>query len=107
MGVAKCETADRSLNKHRILSLIFLVVLCAALAAVSTKAVAQGEVPRITKEDLKANLDSGEFVIIDVRTMKDWNASDYHIKGAHRENPMDVNYWDNYPKDKTMILYCA
>jgi len=92
---------------RRILLLILPVVLCGAMAAVSVRAVAREEVPRITKEELRANLDNEDVVIIDVRTMKDWNASDYLIKGARRENPMDINFWYNYPKDKTMVLYCA
>jgi hypothetical protein len=92
---------------RRILLFTLPIALCAAMAGSSTKAVAQEEVPRITKEDLKANLDNEEFVIVDVRILKDWNASDYQIKGARRENPMDVNFWHDYPKDKTMILYCA
>jgi hypothetical protein len=92
---------------QKILLLILPVALCAAMADVPAGAVTQEEVPRITKEELRANLNNEDVVIIDVRTMKDWNASDYLIKGARRENPMDINFWYNYPKDKTMVLYCA
>lgn len=92
---------------QRILLLILPIALCGAMAAVSTRAVAQEEVPRITKEKLRASLDNADVVIIDVRILKDWSASDYLIKGARRENPMDTNFWYNYPKDKTMVLYCA
>jgi hypothetical protein len=64
-------------------------------------------VPRMTKAELKANLDNKDFVIIDVRTPKDYGKSDYKIKGAVRENPMDVTFWYNYPKNKVLVLYCA
>jgi len=92
---------------RKILLLILPIALCGAMAAVSQRAVAQEEVPRITKEELRANLDKADVVIIDVRILKDWSASDYLIKGARRENPMDTNFWYNYPKDKTMVLYCT
>ena len=92
---------------NRTLLLILSIALCGAMAAVSTRAVAQKEVPKITKEELRANLDNEDFVIIDVRILKDWDSSDYLIKGARRENPMDINVWFNYPKDKTIVLYCA
>ena len=92
---------------QRILLFILPVGLCVAMASVPARAAAEEEVPRITKEELKADLDNEDVVIIDVRTMKDWNASDYLIKGARRENPMDTNFWYNYPKDKTMVLYCT
>ena len=65
-------------------------------------------VPRMTKEELKAVMDNPDVVIIDVRFEKHWSGSDRMIKGAIRENYDDVKAWaDKYEKDKTLVLYCA
>jgi hypothetical protein len=38
----------------------------------------------------------------------DWADSDLKIKGAVREDPKVFESWANkYPKDKTIVLYCA
>ena len=66
------------------------------------------DVPRMTKDELKATLDSPDIAIIDVRVDSHWNTSDTKIKGALREDPTDVKSWaDKYPKDKLLVLYCA
>jgi rhodanese-related sulfurtransferase len=66
------------------------------------------DAPRITKEELKAMLDSPNLILIDVRTQRDWKESDLKIKGAIREDPEVVESWVNkYPKDKTLVFYCA
>jgi rhodanese-related sulfurtransferase len=64
------------------------------------------EVPRISKEDLKEMLGKPDLVIVDVRTDSDWNASTVKVKGAVREEPDKVDSWiEQYPKDKTLVLY--
>lgn len=66
------------------------------------------EVPKMTKEELKAMLGKPDLIIIDVRTGSDWLGSDLKIKGAIREDPEDVGSWaKKYSKDKTLVLYCA
>jgi len=66
------------------------------------------DVPKMTKEELRAMLGSHGLMIIDVRYGKDWTDSDSKIKGAVREEPDDVRSWaSKYPKDKTLVLYCA
>lgn len=66
------------------------------------------EASRITKEEVKKMLGNPEMVIIDVRQATDWNASEVKIKGAVREDPQKVSSWmANYPKDKTLVFYCA
>jgi rhodanese-related sulfurtransferase len=66
------------------------------------------DAPRITKEELKANLDSPNLIIIDVRRGTDWTGSDLKIKGAVREDPEAAESWANkYPKAKTLVFYCA
>ncbi len=66
------------------------------------------EVPRMTKEELKALLGDPTVVILDVRARSDWKRSQQKIKGAIRENPKRFDSWaDKYSKDKTLVLYCA
>ncbi len=87
-----------------VLALVMSVTVVALSAAVAT---AQ-EVPRVTKEELKAMLDSPDLVLIDMRIGKDWTASDLKIKGAVREDPEEAEaLTEKYPKDKTLVLYCA
>jgi len=66
------------------------------------------DAPRMTKEDLKAMFGDPDLVIIDVRYGADWTGSELKIKGAVREDPGAVDSWANkYPKDKTLVFYCA
>jgi rhodanese-related sulfurtransferase len=69
----------------------------------------EDNIPRVTKEELKAMLDSPEVVIIDVRAGEDWTKGDIRIKGAVRENPgEDPHTWaGKYSKNKTIVFYCA
>jgi rhodanese-related sulfurtransferase len=87
-----------------------LVILVLGLAIVSMLApfAAADEVPRMTKEQLKALLNDPDVVILDVRRDKDWKGSEKKIKRAVRENPKRFKSWAHkYSKDKTLILYCA
>jgi hypothetical protein len=80
------------------------------MLAMGIGTVASGkEAPRITKEELKAMLGKPDLIIIDVRTISDWQRSKEKIKGAIRENPEEsTKAWAaKYPKDKTIVLYCA
>jgi hypothetical protein len=74
-------------------------------------ALADGpEIPRISKEEVKAMLGKPDVVIIDVRTFFDRKMSVKQIKGSVREDPTPakVKFWaKKYSKDKTIILYCA
>ena len=64
--------------------------------------------PRIDKDQLKASLGNPGVVIIDVRSYTDWLFSSEKVKGAIRENYRDFEEWSaKYPKDKTIVLYCA
>ena len=84
-----------------LLALLAAGVLLAGVAAAK-------EVPRISKEEVKAKLNAADVVILDVRAGKDWKKSDSMIKGAIREDPREIKQWaKKYPKEKTLILYCA
>jgi rhodanese-related sulfurtransferase len=91
-----------------VLALIFLL-----LAGLTQLTLAMGkriEVPRMTKEELKASLLLGnpDLVILDVRVGGEWEVSKEKIQGAIREDPKKVQTWaDKYSKDKTLVLYCS
>src|SRR5262249_4278842 len=71
-------------------------------------AVTQSAVPKMTKEELRARLGSPDVVIVDVRLGRDWKASEEKIKGAIRVDPDAVeSLAAQYPKDTTLVLYCA
>jgi hypothetical protein len=67
-----------------------------------------GDVPRMTKDELRSLIDKGEVVVVDVRSGGDWKSSQYKIHTAVREEPDKPTSWANkYSKDKTLVLYCA
>ena len=83
------------------LMILFMVGGCTTLAK-ST------DTPRMTKEELKAKLGDPNFIVVDVRLGADWTGSDLKIKGAVREDPEAIESWaTRYPKDKTLVFYCA
>jgi hypothetical protein len=90
--------------------LVFTIVLLSGFmqAALGAETAPGPEsVPRMTKQQLKAQLGNSDFVIIDVRSAHDWGDSDTKIKGAIREESSKLGSWvNNYPKDKTIVLYC-
>lgn len=82
--------------------ILLLVIAHAAFAG------APAEAPRMSKEDLKARIGNKDTIIIDVRQPGDWGESGSKIKGAVREDPQNATAWSRkYPKDKTLVLYCA
>jgi outer membrane lipoprotein SlyB len=80
------------------------------LAPTTTQAVTEdqgpaerGDVPRITSEELNERLDDGEeIVVVDTRTSSSYNTG--HIVGAILETP---GYFDDFPLDQEIVLYCA
>jgi rhodanese-related sulfurtransferase len=88
-----------------VLTAIALAVAAAAFFA--TPATAQ-EPKRMSTEEVKSMLGNPSVVIIDVRAPEDWKSSTEKIKGAVREDPEKVDTWmSKYPRDKTLIFYCA
>ncbi len=87
----------------------FLIVAIALILFMSfVLPVLAAETPRIEKEKLKDMLGKPELILIDVRAGADWKASTQKIKGAVREDPGQMDNWiKKYPKDKTLIFYCA
>jgi len=93
--------------KERLLKVLTVLLVFASMALFTAAAMAE-EVPRMSKEELKAMLGNPDVAIIDVRSGKDWEASQSKIKGAVREEPWKAKSWaEKYDKDKTYVLYCA
>lgn len=93
--------------KGRIIN-ILTMVLSIVTVSISTLTAMAADVPKMTKEDLKAQLGKPDVIIIDVRIGKDWKASELKIKGAIREDPQKVDSWaQKYAKDKNLVFYCA
>ena len=90
-------------------TLSFVIVLFISLMSWGCIAFAQsGDVPRMTRQALKVAMGNPDVIIIDVRQHGGWADSDLKIKGAVREDPNAVESWVNkYPKDKTLVFYCA
>jgi len=67
-----------------------------------------GDAPRITMEQLKSMLGDPNLVIIDTLVGDQWEIVPLKLPGAVHENPDKVDSWaDKYPKDKTIVIYCA
>jgi rhodanese-related sulfurtransferase len=65
-------------------------------------------VPRLAKEELKKKLGDANLTVIDLRHPTQWAASTYKIAGAIFEDRDNVPAWaGKYPKDQTLVLYCA
>ncbi len=78
------------------------------MVGILTSFAKSADAPRMTKDELMAMLGNPDLVIIDVRYGKDWTESDVKIKGAVREDPEAFDSWaKKYPKDKTLVFYCA
>jgi hypothetical protein len=95
------------MGKKEMLKISALICGLAMIALFVKPAAA--EVSRMTKEELKALLGSSGITILDVRAGLDWEDSEWKIPGAIREDPRkEVKSWaEKYPKEKTLVLYCA
>jgi membrane protein DedA with SNARE-associated domain len=66
-------------------------------------------IARVSPEDLKARLDSGEKpLIVDLRTTLDVTAAPYALPGAIRLAAEDLEHGNpELPRDRDVILYCS
>ena len=88
--------------------LFIAVLLLFFVAGMLTTFAESADVPRMTKDELKAMLGNPDLVIVDVRLGKDWIDNGLKIHGAVREDPESVKTWaEKYSKDKIFVLYCA
>jgi hypothetical protein len=95
------------MRKGRFWMVIAVVITFGLIGCLQNLAL-EGKTPRMSKEEMKSLLGSPDVAFIDVRYGRDWTDSHLKIKGAIREDPDKVESWFNkYPKDKIIILYCA
>jgi len=91
-----------------VASLMLSAVLGTAAAADEAPRMTLKDVPRLSKEDLKAKLGQPDLAVIDVRLPGQLRPGEPKIPGAVIENPREVHNWmPNYPKKKTLVVYCA
>jgi hypothetical protein len=65
-------------------------------------------VARITPEELKQKLDSGEDItMIDVRHALDFEADPYIIPGTLRIPSEQLESYPEVPKDREVVVYCT
>ena len=82
------------------IALVFIILACSFANAQEPNAM--------PKEQLRPLLGNADLTVVDLRTKYDWDNSKVKIKGAVREEGMKFSSWMNkYPKDKTIVLYCA
>lgn len=94
------------MKKEKFSTIKSIVLGLALVVFISISALAADAVPRIGKEQLKEMLDNSDVVILDVRTSKDWQKSEFKIKGAIRRRPELFDSWANeLPRGKTLVLY--
>ncbi len=81
-----------------VLPIMTLVVGCAG----------PKDVPLITKEELRTKLGSPNLIVLDVRSIVDWNLAKNKIVGARRVDLEQVEAWaEQLPKDEEIVLYCG
>ncbi len=86
---------------------LWVLALSLLMTAVFVTA-AMADIQVMTKDELKEKLDDPNLVVVDVRTGKDWKASELKIKGAVRANAKDPSALAKaHGKDKTLVFYCA
>ena len=84
-----------------------LIVLLLALSFLSAPPIFAASVQKMDKDELKSLLGSDNLVILDVRIGRDWSSSEFKIKDAVRMEGFDLSVIEKYPKDATLVLYCA
>ncbi len=64
--------------------------------------------PQITKDELKEILGKPGIHILDIRSIEEWEHSFCKIPGAVHEVAAEWVAWTaKYPKDDTIVIYCA
>lgn len=87
---------------------IKLLSTVAAWFIVLAASFAHADDIRMTKEDLQKRMPKSDVVVIDVRTGKDWGASEHKIKKAVRV-PLEkiATLTKTHKKESTFVFYCA
>lgn len=86
----------------------FVSTILLVFVALAYSPVRADDSHMMTKEQLLPLLGKSDVIIIDVRAKYDWDESKVKIKGAIRQDGLKFGSWmKKYPKDKTIVLYCA
>jgi len=87
---------------------VLLLAIIGVVAAGPVEVSAQ-DVPRLSKELLKEELENPDVVIIDVRSKSQWEASEWKITNSVWEDPNEFESWANfkYARTKIFVLSCA
>ncbi len=94
--------------KKQSLNLRGLLVTTLSFIILFSSSSFGAEVKKMTKEELKNIMEGKTTTILDVRQGRDWNSSEFKIKGAIRvDSGKLLSVSEKYPKDTTMVLYCA
>jgi len=82
------------------------MALSMALVFALLSSALSADVARMTKDELRALIEKGQVIVLDVRSGRDWKSSEYKIHTAIREDPSQVASWANkYSKEKALVLY--
>lgn len=116
LGYGFSDQLERVAGRALKLGAGLLVLLLGALAAYLVwkyirrhRFLRQLRIARITPEELKAKLDSGEdVVIVDLRHSLDFEAEPQTIPGALRLDTAELEEQDQQiPRDRDIVLYCT
>ena len=92
-------------NKRLVL---YTIITTTVLLLVTSLTVSAASVPLISTDELKSRLSEADLIVLDVRGSWDLVKSDNKIAGSERVEPGGAKQWaKNYPKEKTIVLYCA
>jgi len=91
----------------RTLTIYTVLFLLAALGCAQVS-LQPGGIQRISAERLRDMLGRSDVIVVDVRSPSDWNGSRSKISGAVWENPYHLSAEINrFPRQKTLVFYCA
>jgi len=96
----------RSRIVYGLLALLLLAA-CSSAAGAAPKVTSKEDVPRITPQEVVAQQEAGEKVIlVDARSVESYQAR--HIAGAISVPMVEVGaHLDELPKDAHIVFYCT
>jgi len=92
---------------EKVFKCLYPAVFIIGISTGMLLAISIPDIPRMEKDELLKLLDNPDVIILDVRIQSEWEQSAFKIKGAMRLDNADAVAGVTYPKDKTLILYCA
>ncbi len=91
---------------RKLATLMIFLALLVGVAACTPVPKTVEEIPRITPEDLKAEIDEGSVIVIDVRGRTSYEAA--HVPGALEIPELEVkSRIGGLPRDGLIVTYCV